>query len=139
MSSDDLVNIVLTYEVPEGKVVQFVDTQLTLLHPKDLKLVAELKIDQNRYLVNSEMKLNGKTIAIQNLQSEGWPTLYETKEYEVAKTIYRSYWIQAQMSLPKLGAFSLALPRISVNDVEIPAIQVDFAREVVAYIGYFNC
>lgn len=139
LGSNDVVDIRIEYEVPEGKVLKLVETYVTLLPPKNPPLMADLKTNQYSKPVISGKEIYGTTISSQLLESDGWPTLYSPKKGDVAKTIYKSYSTHAKLSATQFDSFSLILPRFIVNDVEIPPIQVTFAKEVTAYLGYFNC
>ena len=139
LGSNDTIDTFIAYEVPEGKVITFIDTYFTLLRHSNPLLLVELKANQYSTPIISGKEIYGKTISPQALSSNGWPTLYSSREGYIAKTIHMSYLTQGSFQSGPVGSFSLVLPRFTVNGVYIPAIKVNFSREVVSYLGYFNC
>jgi hypothetical protein len=133
-STDDLITVMITFEVPDGKKVKLMDHEIYSLIDNQVfarsNLLGAVRVSAGRtsefiattpMLGKTEKKLFFKQI-----------TLYGTTEHAY-------YFFSGQLSVPNLESFIIKLPNFSVNGVLVKPPIIRFSQDSMQYIGSLNC
>ncbi len=133
--------IQFSFEVPDGRVVEFKDETAYLQSGVD-SLPFKIEADSGPYVY---VPMEGASIPKEEIKARGWATLHdplpgsEGDRLGVAKTDSKVYGFKIR-ALAKTGEqFSVLLPRYAVNGVIVPAVKVDFRRTEFFVLASLNC